>query len=77
MEILDEVKNFSVLDRITIVEDVLEIIREDIQKIDHPPTTRTGRKRQLLAAAESLLQDYEAGGELTAFTTLDDEDFYA
>lgn len=35
------------------------------------------RKRQLAVAAETLLSDYAARGELTAFTALDGEDFYA
>jgi hypothetical protein len=29
----------------------------------------------LATAAEALLPDYKAGGELTAFTALDSEDF--
>ena len=75
MELVGELKNFPVSERITIVEDVLEIIREDIQKIQHPPT-RTIKKSQLAAAAQFLLQDYETGGRLTDFTTLDSDDFY-
>ncbi len=35
------------------------------------------RRQQLTAAAEALLPDYAAGGELTIFTALDSEDFYA
>jgi predicted DNA-binding antitoxin AbrB/MazE fold protein len=34
-------------------------------------------RAQLAAAARALLPDYEAGGELTVFTTLDGEDFGA
>jgi hypothetical protein len=41
------------------------------------PLTQTERRRQLAAAAEALLPDYAAGGELTIFTALDSEDFYA
>ncbi len=46
-------------------------------------TVRTEKKRiddvrrQLAAASKSLLPDYQAGGELTIFTALDSEDFYA
>jgi hypothetical protein len=40
------------------------------------PLTRMERRRQLAAAAEALLPDYAAGGELTIFTALDSEDFY-
>jgi hypothetical protein len=36
------------------------------------------RNQQLAAAAEALLSDYTSdGGELTVFTVLDSEDFYA
>jgi hypothetical protein len=35
------------------------------------------RRRQLAAAAEALLPDYAACGELTIFTALDSDDFYA
>jgi hypothetical protein len=35
------------------------------------------RKRQLASAAEALLADYAAEGELTAFSVLDGEDFHA
>ena len=35
------------------------------------------RKRQKATAAQALLSDYAAGGELTAFTALDSEDFHA
>lgn len=41
------------------------------------PLTPTERKRQLVAAAEALLPDYAEGSELTVFTALDSEDFYA
>lgn len=38
-------------------------------------TIRAERKRQLAAAAQSLLPDYQSDKELTAFTVLDAEDF--
>jgi hypothetical protein len=37
---------------------------------------RIERRRQLVAAAEALLPDYTAGGELTIFTALDSEEPY-
>ncbi len=48
----------------------------DNEKVEQSPA-RMERKRQLAAAAEALLPDYAAGGELTVFTVLDGEDFYA
>jgi hypothetical protein len=39
--------------------------------------TLNEKKRQLAVVAKALLPDYAAGGELTVFTVLDGEDFYA
>jgi hypothetical protein len=38
------------------------------------PLAQIEKKRPLAAAAEALLPDYAAGGELTIFTALDSED---
>jgi hypothetical protein len=75
VEILEELKKFTIPERLTIVEAALRLIREDLQV--GQPLTRTERRRQLAAAAEALLPDYAAGAELTVFTGLDGEDFYA
>ncbi|MBT9160722.1 MAG: hypothetical protein AAGB97_04300 [Dehalococcoidia bacterium] len=76
VQILQELKKLTLPERLTIVEVVLRLIREELQQVGQP-LTRTERKRQLAAAAEALLPDYAAGGELTIFTALDREDFYA
>jgi hypothetical protein len=76
VEILEEFKKFTIPERLTIVEAALRLIREDLQQ-EGQSLTRIERKRQLAAAAEALLPDYAAGSELTAFTALDSEDFYA
>lgn len=76
VEILEELKRLTISERLTIVEAVLRLIHEDLQQVEQP-LTRIERKRQLAAAAEALLPDYAAGGELTIFTALDNEDFYA
>jgi hypothetical protein len=75
-EILEELKKLPTTERITIIEAALHIIHEDLQQIEQP-LTKIERKRQLAVAAETLLPDYSAGGELTVFTALDHEDFYA
>jgi len=74
-EILEELKKLTAAERLTIIEAALRLIREDLQQVAQP-LTRIERKRQLAAAAEALLPDYSAGGELTAFTALDGEDFH-
>jgi hypothetical protein len=75
-EILEELKKLPTTERLTIIEAALCLIREDLQQVE-PPLARTERQRQLAAAAEALLPDYAAGGELTIFTALDGEDFHA
>jgi hypothetical protein len=39
------------------------------------PSSQAEMKQRLAKAAEVLLPDYQAGGDLTAFTVLDSEDF--
>ncbi|GFP24087.1 hypothetical protein HKBW3S09_01553, partial [Candidatus Hakubella thermalkaliphila] len=51
------------------------LIREDLEH--GQLLSWTERKRQLATAAEALLPDYTAGGEMTIFTALDNEGFYA
>lgn len=76
IEILEELEKLTTTERLTIIEAALHLIREDLQQ-EEQPLARTERKRQLAAAAEALLPDYAAGGELTIFTALDSEDFHA
>lgn len=76
VEILEELKRFTIPERLTIVETALRLIRKDLQQAEQP-LTQAESKRQLTAAAEALLPDYAAAGELTIFTALDSEDFYA
>lgn len=76
VEILEELKRFTIPERLTIAETALRLIREDLQQMGQP-LTQAERRGQLAAAAEALLPDYTAGGELTIFTALDSEDFYA
>ena len=75
-EILEELKKLTAAERLTIIEAALRLIREDLRQVGQP-LTRIERKRQLAAAAEALLPDYAADGELTIFTALDSEDFHA
>ena len=76
VKVLEELKRFTIPERITIIEATLRLIREDLQQV-RQPLARSERRRQLAAAAEALLPDYAAGGELTIFTALDSEDFHA
>jgi hypothetical protein len=75
-EVLEELRRYSIPERLTIIEATLRLIREDLQQ-QRLPMAQGERRRRLSAAAEALLPDYAAGGELTIFTALDSEDFHA
>ncbi|MGQ9626437.1 MAG: hypothetical protein ACUVV0_05975 [Anaerolineae bacterium] len=74
-EILAEIKGLSTAERLAIVEAILRLVREELQQKEQ--TLAREEEERRLAAAEALLPDYTPGGELTVFTTLDSEDFYA
>jgi len=61
---------------LTIIESVLQRVRRELQQMGLPEGLDE-RRRQLAKAAEALLPDYMEDTELTAFTALDGEDFYA
>ena len=75
-EILEELKKLPITERLTIIDAVLQTIRKDLQQLPLP-SVDADKKRQLAAAAEALRSDYAGDSELTAFTALDGEDFYA
>ena len=73
-EIIEEVKRRTTTERLAVTETTLRLIRNDLQSTQPPRISET-RKQELAAAAKALLSDYQAGGELTVFATLDSEDF--
>lgn len=73
-EILAEIKGLSTAERLAIVEAILRLVREELQQKEQ---TLAQEEEERRLAAEALLPDYTPGGELTVFTTLDSEDFYA
>jgi hypothetical protein len=75
-EILAELERLTMAERLAVAEAALHLIRKDIQKAEQSPA-QMDREKQLAAAAEALLTDYETDDELTAFTALDGEDFHA
>lgn len=74
--ILEEVNRLPVPERLTVIESLLRGIREELQQATRM-TGRAEQKRRLAQAAAILLTDYTTDAELTAFTALDGEDFYA
>ena len=75
-EILEAFKKLTTTERLAVMEAALRLMREDLQQTERPLPLME-RKQQLTVAAEALLPDYQAGGELTVFTALDSEDFGA
>jgi hypothetical protein len=73
---LEEIRRLTPAERLTLAETVLRLIREDLRRMA-PPLTRVERRQRLALAAEALRLDYATGGELTAFTALDGENFHA
>ena len=76
IEILQELKKLTSAERLAVAEAALRLLREDLQ-VTGQPSSRMEMKQELAKAAQALLPDYQAGGELTAFTVLDNEDFCA
>jgi hypothetical protein len=72
-DILNELRKFSVVERLKFVEQVLDLVREDLQGSE-AESHQTSSNSKLAAAAQALLPDYAAKGELTIFTTLDSEE---
>ena len=75
VDILAEIKKLTAAERLTIVESILQSIREDLRQGEQQPAQT--EKKQLVKAAEALLSDYMKDKELTIFTSLDSEDFHA
>ena len=63
-EILSEINRLPLQDRLLIIEKTLEVIR--VNELD----------QQLSVATEVMKPEYRSNKELTAFTSLDLEDFY-
>ena len=79
-DLLRELKRLPMDEQLAFVEQALHLVRKELV-----PGTRSARalkprspaRRQLAAAAKELLPDYAGDRELTAFTSLDAEDFSA
>ena len=63
-EILSEINRLPLQDRLFIIEKTLEVIRAN--ELD----------QQLSVATDAMKTEYRSNKELTAFTSLDLEDFY-
>jgi hypothetical protein len=70
-EILEEIKKLKSPERLAVLQEALKLIGDDFKR-------NAGESSYLpLAEAAKLMKaEYEAGGELTAFSVLDGEDIY-
>jgi ectoine hydroxylase-related dioxygenase (phytanoyl-CoA dioxygenase family) len=71
-EIIDQLKQLTTAERLAVIEAATRLIREDLSQ---PEANENAEDEQLAQAAKALLADYQSDRELTAFTSLDGEDF--
>lgn len=76
-EILEDLGKFPTAEHITIIEAALHLIHEDLEQTEQPLTKTEKKQKLAAAAAAALLPTYTAGGELTVFTVIDNEEFHA
>ena len=69
LEIFEELKSLTNVERLAIIEAALSLIRQDLY-LSEQPSAGQERKQQLAEAARTLLPDYTAGGDLTSFTAI-------
>jgi len=74
-DILEELNKLPADERLGIVESALRELRE--QLLAGHLDVAAERRERLSVAADALKTDYDTDSELTAFTTLDRDDFHA
>jgi hypothetical protein len=75
VEILKQLKNLPVAERLSIVESAVHQLREELEDPGAP--TSEANDARLARVAEALRADYSSDKELTAFTALDGDPFHA
>lgn len=76
IDLLKELQKLTPPERLAVIEAALQQLRADLEGRPEPKSLAV-RRQEMAAAAQALQADYAAGGELTAFTALDSEDFHA
>ena len=74
-DILDELNKLPAEERLSIVETALHQLREQFRS--GKGDASDDRRERLCVAADALKGAYESDRELTAFTTLDRDDYHA
>ena len=73
--ILEDFRKLSPLERLDVVEAVMQMMRADWQQDSRQQQAM--RQQRLATAAAALRDDYETDAELTVFAVLDGDDFDA
>ncbi len=71
-EIIAQLKQLTTSERLAVIEAATRLIREDLSQSN---LNEKSEDKELALAAAALLADYQSDRELTAFTSLDGEDF--
>jgi hypothetical protein len=71
-EIIAQLKQLTTAERLAVIEAATRLIREDLSQSE---AKENAQDKQLAEAAHALLADYQSDRELTAFTSLDGEEF--
>lgn len=76
VQLLNEFRQLPLGQQIEILQALLRIVAQQVQVVEQPANGRDEHKT-LAEAANLLLADYQEDQELTSFTVLDGEPFYA
>ena len=75
-QLLNEFRQYSPQQQLEVIQAALRILAEGLQAVDSYVNGKNGH-HPLAEAAALLLNDYREDAELTSFTALDREPFYA
>jgi hypothetical protein len=73
VDFITELKKLPLSERLQIIETLLVEIRQELRLFT--PSSLVARKRQMMATAVALKEEYLTNAGLTVFTALDAEDF--
>ena len=73
LDLLEQLKHLSNVERLAVIETATRLIREDVS---NPVHARRNQDHRLQMAATAVKDLYEPGSDLTEWTALDGEDFH-
>lgn len=75
-QLLNEFRQLSLAQQLEVLQALLRIVAQHVQ-VEEQPGNGHHEHKSLAEAANLLLTDYQEDEELTSFTVLDGEPFYA